>query len=541
MAAALPEFPVRDYVLVTSRDVSAQVWAHHGRRNTPFDDLGDADRKWLNVPAGQIQETEKEFGSVEAAARACHSVLQNLSIYSRVGADHWLEALRKYATERGLYDEEFEPALSRLVGDALRTTVKGPAEFSQGWLNRCLFGSPNIRSLRIAAPDSDSARCESAVALESWLTRQVGSFQHSLVRREYLRDLSDQLIRYPVVLVLGGGGCGKSTLAAQFLLEFSASRFVAAVSARDLGAFWLGQAFNTWRHPESARQRPPGPDDDVPRRLRYANPDAPSPILVVDIDGLDEKGDRSWDHVRNLVALCDRQGHEDASDMSLIRTARATAPEASRARRNLLGELFSADYPSDHEDQFGLVIIDDFSETEFRAVLQQHPDPSVRGRLQIAAETTAGTTVAETEALLDMDLASPDLIASLRHPVLWGTFSRLCIDEQQRVLNGAFDPLSAEFVERFCMKTNRRRPTLHGERVRRALIRIARLFPAHQTIAGRQTDWVAPAAQLITEDEAAFLFDEAISYGMIREEEPGQWTWRHRFLRESLAAWEERR
>lgn len=36
---------------------------------------------------------------------------------------------------------------------------------------------------------------------------------------------------------------------------------------------------------------------------------------------------------------------------------------------------------------------------------------------------------------------------------------------------------AADNIERFCLKASRRRPTLQGERVRRALIRIARSFP----------------------------------------------------------------
>jgi hypothetical protein len=106
-------------------------------------------------------------------------------------------------------------------------------------------------------------------------------------------------------------------------------------------------------------------------------------------------------------------------------------------------------------------------------------------------------------------------------------------------VSAGLDRLAETFVERFCLKANRRRPTLQGERVRRALVRIAKSFPADQPLANRQANWVAHAAQLVTQDEAAFLFDEAVSYGMIREDEPGRWAWRHRFLRVSLTSQEE--
>jgi hypothetical protein len=135
-----------------------------------------------------------------------------------------------------------------------------------------------------------------------------------------------------------------------------------------------------------------------------------------------------------------------------------------------------------------------------------------------------------------------ELGAALRHPALWGVFSRLTLEDQHRILDGAspeIDRLAERFVERFCLKTYRRRPTLQGERVRRALVRIARSFPAEQSLANWKVNWVDHAAQLVTQDEAAFLYEEAVSYGIIREEEPGRWAWRHRFLRVSLTRQEE--
>jgi hypothetical protein len=544
--AASAEFPVTGYVLVTNRDLNDKIREHHGRRATPFDDLKRADRDWPNVPDGQKKEIEGAFGSVEAAARAWYAVFQNLSVYPRVGADHWLRALREYATARGLYDDEFEPALSRLAGDALRTTLQGPAEFSRGWLNRCLIGFPDARSLRVSAPDGDSARRAASEAVRRWLAASLGTPEQALVRRDHLKALAEKLAQHPIVLVLGWGGCGKSVLAAHYLLESAPSRFVAAVSARDLRAHWLGQEFDAWRGTVSGRHRPPHPADDVPGRLRHANPREPRPILLIDIDGLDEQGDRSREDVRALLTLCRGLGDGGVSDMALILTSRSTAPSADRARRNLIADLLSADYPGDVEGLFGVVLIDDFTEPEFAAAVLRHADAAVRGRLQAAAGTMSDappdTTLAESAVPPDAAPVPPEIVASLRHPVLWGVFSRLSVEDQHRVLDGAapgLDRLAELFVERFCLKANRRRPTLQGERVRRALVRIARSFPVQQPLARRQANWVTHAARLVTQDEAAFLFDEAVSYGMIREEELGQWAWRHPFLRASLTRQEE--
>jgi hypothetical protein len=542
--AASAEFPITGYVLVTNRELNDKVREHHRRRATAFDDLRRADRDWLNVPESERENVEKDpdFGSVEAAARKCYVLFQNLSFYPRVSVDHGLRAIRDYAAARGLYDHEFDSALSQLVGDAIRRTLAGPTEFSRAWLNNCLIGFPGARSLRLTEPD-DSARNAAAAALRRWLACSLGTPEEQLVRREPLDALGSELARRRVVLVLGGGGCGKRTLAAHFLLESASSCFVAAVSARDLRAPWLGQELNDWRDPSAGRHRPPPPVEDVPKRLRHANPGAARPILLVDIDGLDEQGDRSRDDVRALVSLCLTSGESATSDVALILTSRATAQVALRARRNLIADLFSAEYPGDLEDLFGLVEVGDFTEADLGAVLR-HADPRVRGRLQAAPGATfdasPDTTVAESAAPPDAAPAHPELVASLRHPVLWGAFSRLSVEDQHHVLDGTApgpERLAEAFVGRFCVKVTRRRPTLAGERVRRALVQIARRFQATPP-ASKQNDWVNPARQLVNRDEAAFLFDEAISYGMIREEQPGRWDWRHRFLRAALAAQE---
>lgn len=537
-AAASSEYPITSYVLVTNRELNNQVQEYYKRRSTSFDDLKEADRRWLRVPAGQRQEIEKQFEAGETAARKWYRIFQNLTIYPRIRPEYWLNTLREYARARGVYDDEFEPALNRLVGDALRTTVQSPTEFSQGWLNCCLVGFSEARSLLLSAPENDSALSEAAEAVRHWTKNSLGAPEEELVRRGYLDDLDEKLTQHPIVLVLGWGGCGKSVLAAQFLLASATSRFVAAASARDVRGGWLGQVFNTWRHLSPSQG--PHLDGDVPKRLRHANPCEPRPILLIDIDGVDERGDLSWKDIRALTTLCRGQNHR-VPDMALILTSRSTTNSPERDRRDLISKLFSVEYPEDVENLFGVIQVDDFTPPEFAMVVHR-ADTTIRGRLQQAAEKSAGdllgTSVSESATVPDAGPAPPDIAASLRHPALWGVFSRLSLTDQHRVLDeqpAGFDRLTERFVERFCRKVNRRRPTLASERVRSALVRIAGSFPRHQTLVRRERNWITPAAPLVTMDEAALLFDEALSYGMIREEEPGRWVWRHRFLHDSLA------
>jgi hypothetical protein len=69
-------------------------------------------------------------------------------------------------------------------------------------------------------------------------------------------------------------------------------------------------------------------------------------------------------------------------------------------------------------------------------------------------------------------------------------------------------------------------------------MRIAFLSAGASEPARRDQDWIVHGSPIVTDYEAAFLFKEAVSYGMIVEpDEPGRWTWRHLFLREYLRAY----
>jgi hypothetical protein len=48
--------------------------------------------------------------------------------------------------------------------------------------------------------------------------------------------------------------------------------------------------------------------------------------------------------------------------------------------------------------------------------------------------------------------------------------------------------------------------------------------------ADRHQHWIVPASGRVYEEEAAYLYDEGLSYGVIWEDQPGRWAWRHSFV-----------
>jgi hypothetical protein len=544
--AAAAEFPVSAYALITNRSLSSSAQTRYDRRATPYASTRSSDRRWLSPPASRRPAVTAEYGSITLATQAWYAVLQGLTVYPRIGYDHWMRGLRAYTEAQGLMPEEFDVAVSRLVGEAMRATAAAALEVSREWLNSVVLGFSDARSLVLTA-HAESARAGARELVARWLRDSLGPDEDSLVRRALLNAVADQAAQHPVVLLLGSGGCGKSVLGAHYLLEAASRCFVAVTPRRDLRPGWLGSVFNTWRSPTHGAEQAILPGDQVLRRLRVANRTTARPILILDIDGLDEWGEQEHEEVRRLLDFCLTHATPLPAEVVLIITARLTGANVGTARRNLIANLLSTDVPARMDLHIGAVLVDDFSLDELSAAarsLQSEAGRRIERSLVLAVPGTPPATTLGDDVPLDaaQGVATPDLLISLRHPVLWGEFTRLPEEAQRQVLDGTaegLNRLAETFVERFCLKAHRRRSSLWGQRVLQALVRIGRGYPASEAYARRATHWIAPARGPITDEEAIHLFDEAVSYGVIREEEPGEWTWRHAFVGVYLRSQEE--
>ncbi len=94
--------------------------------------------------------------------------------------------------------------------------------------------------------------------------------------------------------------------------------------------------------------------------------------------------------------------------------------------------------------------------------------------------------------------------------------------------------MAERFLSRFCLKVNRHRPALLDNRIERALGVISRATSGEAAEFSRRTHWIEPALDSLMQEEAEYLYEEAISYGLILESARGEWTWRHEFVRGRL-------
>lgn len=265
--------------------------------------------------------------------------------------------------------------------------------------------------------------------------------------------VEEQVAQFPVVFLLGDGGCGKSVLAGRFVCEEGARRLVASVAARDFDRHWLGETFNEWRSEHQADSLAVLPVSEVLRRVLLANEQQERPLIVVKVDGIDEATDEDRRELRRLLDTCRTQRPPSPYAMVLLLTARLSDPSLERTRDCLIRLLTSAHYPAALAPQFGVVSVRDFDDDELREAITALPDP-LRDRLEeairiLSGQVSATATLGEEASLQPTrPIADPGLLASLHHPALWGEFLDLGRDIQEQILDGQQGAVY-EFAHRF--------------------------------------------------------------------------------------------
>jgi hypothetical protein len=545
--AAAPALSLTGFILVTNRPLSPSArWLYrHRDQLTPFAELTERERNWLILRNKKAPAVKNRYGSLQSAAEAWHTIFRQLRIFAEVHAPHWLDGLRSYATARGLPPEEFEACASRLVGEAVRGTIQNQLELSQGWLNKTLIGFPDARPLSLRAA-GDTGREAARQCAEDWYANLVTAAR-TVIRRDLIDAVAEQAARFPIVLLLGDGGCGKSVLAGRFVCEEAARRFVGSVSARDYHRHWLGEVFNEWRSGAHGDDLPVLPAKEVIRRVRLANEVEERPLLVVNVDGLDEASDEHLQELRRLLYACYTQQPPGPYGLVVLLTARLIEPNAEQTRDRLIRNLTSVHFPRELAHQFGFVYVRDFSADELQTAIAEMPGPH-RWRLEESLRFLSWQP-SQTATLGDElgpgptnPVADRALLMSLRHPALWGEFLDLGVEVQGRVLDGqreAMHGLAKRFLDRFFHKVLLRHPTWPDQGVRQALARIGHRFPPGELRGRRSQHWLVPARGPLRDTEARDLFHEAVSYGMILVDEGEWWRWRHSFVGDCLRNLEE--
>ncbi len=183
----------------------------------------------------------------------------------------------------------------------LERTAQGSFSITREWLNECFTGAPDARLLNLSA-SGDTARTAARERLLEKLRLYFPASTSELIQRDALKQLGEQAAIFPVVFLIGHGGCGKTILAVQYLLEESTRRLVMMLAAPDATQDeCLGRELRELRSREHSHRVPVDSMGVVIDRLCVANEDAEPPFLVIDVDGLDEVSESAKSGVRQVI------------------------------------------------------------------------------------------------------------------------------------------------------------------------------------------------------------------------------------------------
>jgi len=397
------------------------------------------------------------YGEADQAAAARHAILDKLSKDLDVSQTAWIEAAKAYARRRGVLPPEFEKALATLLGQILQRTVDKPLELTKEFLNECLLGAADARSLAVD-DGPESARAAASEAVRDFIATTLVDDGQRLIRRELIEEVEKQVATHSLVFVVGDGGSGKSVLAAQYLQNEGDRRFAAAALARELEENWAGRLVREWRSPSRPLNFGIEGLAEAVGRLRHANPDASRPILVLDLDGIDEASREQRPAVHRLLQQFWRAGRSEEVDAVLLVTSRGAGGTYEAAMDKLVRTWITSDVYNTLSATVGGIFVRDFGEEELSNAARLLGDDCWR-RIAPALASSAhggiGPTSLGDEALLSgaSPAAVPAIVNSLRHPAMWGSFVSLNRDRRLLVLEQHSAALSA-LAERFLVPQN---------------------------------------------------------------------------------------
>ncbi len=311
-----------------------------------------------------------------------------------------------------------------------------------------------------------------------------------------------------LALVTGHGGSGKTLSVLKALYDSLDRRPIlvgALMPPGSISSQSVSELVSSWRSVDGA---PTESLDGSLRRVIRANPDVPRPVLVLCLDGLDE---RRWQERREAQDLVLRfyEWHQRAtpSDVLLIITCRAR-----RQFDELVGAQGAGEIPSREVEE---VPLDDFSDEEFQLIWQQWFRHEVVPTLDPRA---AGYATLDQSMTRDR---ATDSNRALLHPVFLG-FVRFWGEDARAELIAGDDTrwreLTTRYVEWFETKVHRR---LGCEaRVVRGILRAAAVATHADTSAPSfdlVTHWIDPGlaetgvAQLLLKE----VFEDAVTAGLV--------------------------
>ena len=450
--------------------------------------------------------------------------------------EFWESKLTKFASEFGLLYAEYNEGRQRLLGSLLeRTGLSVDCEVSRDMLVQCLTGS------RTACPITHAAI---QPRLEWELKRLGPAPRHQLIARHNAESAMAMHSNRALIVCVGQGGTGKSAALREWGQRESQNRFIAARRPANVTDDWISAQIQQWRGSIGTKDSA----EDALARIGAANPNMQSPLLLLCLDGIDERV-TVGSHTQYLSAILEWFWAHDEQ----IRLNPTSSPKARlivTCRRFKDFEQFwfpnTSGAPEAGPELPPIIEFEDFNDDEFAEILRVS-----RGKLSCdvynhlvpqrsALLTTADTSLMAPDGGGDHHAVSDSPDTILRHPAMWEAFIGLSQTAMLAVLNGetwAEEQLAESYIQRFFQKAGVRSLVLEQQTVELAFIKIAvTTKPFASKAKHSRSLWYSTLGNdlCLGVPIAEKLLAEAMSSGLVIGDYDA-WVWRFAFVHRYLA------
>ncbi len=488
------------------------------------------------------------------------SVLRRLQLVERMDMPYCRDVLRRFAVRYGAFDAEIRTGVGNLLQSMLEECAAGhPFLITAESLVAQFTGSESAEPL-----DQDHVRPKSMQRTRLFHDQYIAANHRPVIPRDKTDEIVEKAARASIVVVTGGGGCGKTTAlwqwARQEAVNGESGAFTDIDTADEISDGWIAKIVCRWSNLSSIPQRLLETHDQSFERLRRANPGL-RPLLHIGIDAVDEilriPSATRFDWVRDLMRWFLPDKLPSASTQIIpSRTLVISARRLDSVRR-FLGTIRS------QRPTLGIeyVTFDDFDdaellrmcavalpEREFERVLQSISAAREGDAYRVQAPDTIPVGVGFGTS--PVRSVHEDIIASLRQPAIWealtatiegGSITRF-LDGDEQLLDEVAHALLERYIDKVIFRANDAThpdSDLYRRQIYRCLCEVAvHASRNDRTVFGEYADWTVPAIAhgSLSNEGAEALYAEAVSGGLVRVDEADRWYWRHPFVAEALAA-----
>jgi hypothetical protein len=491
----------------------------------------------VRLPTRRILRSNRGLSSRASSQLGIHKIA-----YEEYDPVEARKALHSYASRFGMFEpDELHRGVGKVITELFELGASpGSHRFTREQLEIALVGFRRPRSIAII-----DAADEFLKRLRDEKLYRLGVDASLLIDRQFVRDAMDQWIDDAFIVFIGSGGYGKTTALWQVLErgvdQTSVPRRLAALVASDTRSF--GGLIEQWRGaPEALNVL----DEVALERIKHANSDTEPPILVLGLDGIDEK----------YMSTALREPTARLIDFFWKLHQKHKNTGAAPPARLLITCRRRGDVQKFIETATGLGVagkpptylpFEEFTLQEIQGLLAQDPTISPEAKRTLTAAAAGqqalqygGTSLMHPPAVYDLPAAR--WLAILRHPILWRCFTLLTATNQVGLVGGdegAGDCLAESFFEWFRSRAQRRL-NLDVETLGVALRSVADACDVASGVY-RLDLWLRTvyAAASYSDADSRRLYQDGLNAGLIEDIPPaggtwatsqGSWKWRHEFL-----------